>query len=264
MTEKRIWSSIIAAALILVGGAVFINAETINLEVEVEDGSSATVEVIIDGESQTFTVDDLAEGEERTFEAGDHTVLIRRAGDDIEVLLDGDEIGAHMHGGGKQAHKMIVMSGDFGEAHAERMFISEGGAKVKVVKVGEGEDFVWHGEDGDAEEILVELKEHLGDGEAAKIDVFVEELGGEHDVYVLKTGEGEGMHPKVIELAGPHAGMVKYRCDETGSVLMVKEENATFDSFVDPASGCLLKKVDTPDEHVMIIKKKVTIVEDEE
>ena len=104
MTEKRTWSSIIAAAIILVGGVVVSNAETIDLEVEVENGSSATVQVIIDGESQTFTVDDLADGEERTFEAGEHTVIIRRDGDDIDVLLDGDEIGAHMHGGGKQVH----------------------------------------------------------------------------------------------------------------------------------------------------------------
>lgn len=262
MNREKTLSMIFAAVLILGAGAFFAGAETIDVEVEMEDGSTATVDVMIDGESETFTVENLADGEERTFEAGDHSVVVRRSGNAIDVFLDGDEIGDLVTGSGETARKVVVMAGDHGAAEAEHVFVSQGGTKVKIIAAGDGKDIVWHGDGEKVEEILIDLEEELAKGEAAEIDVMLEKLEGDEGVFLVKTAQGVDPLAKVIQLRGEQDGMVTYRCKETGSELRVKEENATFDSFVDPASGCLLEKVEEPEEHVMIIKKRVVVEED--
>ena len=56
---------------------------------------------------------------------------------------------------------------------------------------------------------------------------------------------------------------VKYRCEETGSVLFVSTDDAIEDSYICPATGCVMTRVSEPETRVITITKKVEI-EDED
>ncbi len=278
MDKKRWATTGIAALAILVAGAFVALAEErieVKVEVEAEDGDrDAVVEVKTGDTVEVFTVDDLEDGEERVFQAGERTVTVRRSGDDIDVLMDGEELGAG--GEGKRIRKIIKVGGEGDCDHGvlvhgddENVWhVKEGNEGVKVIKIrkGEGgEELVWHGEDGDIdlETLIMDLEGDFEEGGEHEIDVFVEKLEGHHGAIFI--GEGDGPHKtKMIKMmGGPHAGMVSYRCESTGSMLLVKEEHATLDSFIDPATGCLMNKVEVKDEHVMVIKTKVDVDEEE-
>ena len=237
MKQDRWFKVAVAALVVIVGGALLALAEeTIDVNVEVDDDHRTTVEVRADGAVDVFTVDDLEDGEERVFEAGDHTVTVRRAGDDIDVLLDGDELGANIDG-----------------------------SKIrKVVKIREGaggEDLVWHSDDGAIEEMIVELEEHIGEGEDGEVEVKVRSLAGHPGAIFIAADDDEPR--RLVTMGGTPPGMVRYRCEDTGSELLVAQEHATQPSFVDPATGCLMEKVESEDQKVVIIKKKVTVSEED-
>lgn len=281
MKENR-WTTILMAAVmvILAGGAIAL-AETVDVEVEVDSEATAVVEIKTDDSVEVFTVDDLVDGEERIIEAGEHTVTIRRTGDDITVLLDGESLDDGMAGHHQMIREMIVMGEGTGEEkkivmvggghHGQKFIEFDGdGEGVKIIKIkkGEGgEDFVWHGDAG-AEEFVIELTEELQEGQLAEIKVLLEEGIEGENVFFFGDDEDGDMH-KVITMGGPHGvhgahfGKVRYVCEETGSMLMVDEEYASQNTLVDPASGCLMTKVEDEEPRVIMIKKELKIIEED-
>ena len=186
MKENRCMQVLLAAVLIIIAGGVIALAETVDVEVEVDGEASTTVEVRTDDTIDVFTLDDLADGEERIIESGEHTITVRRDGDDITVLMDGESLGGS---DGAMIQKMIRI-GEPGDGEDKKIVMVGGhpghrfiecdgdGEGVKVIKIrkGEGgEDFVWRG-DGDADiaDILIELEEEIGEGELAEIKLILE------------------------------------------------------------------------------------------
>jgi hypothetical protein len=76
--------------------------------------------------------------------------------------------------------------------------------------------------------------------------------------------EGDG-HPIIIKRMGHHGAgdYVTYRCEESGSMLTVKADENLLDDYIDPVTGCLMKKVDHTGVHVIKIRKEI-VTEDEE
>lgn len=228
--KRNTWVQLVlAAVLVLVVGVVFADTETVKVKVKKTDADHEVM-VDVDGDAQVFTLADFADGEQREFASGEHTITVRREGQELHVTLDGEPLGMP---GGEQ--RMIWISED-GEQHE----ISGGAKKVIVVKgdgahaaaLGEGMMFVTADASG-GEELELEIEEILG-GQAA----------GERDrqFMVFKHRSGEG-GPVVVDLAS-RADMVTYRCEETGSELTVKKEHAAYDTYTDPATGCVMTKVE--------------------
>lgn len=192
MKENRCMQVLVAAVVIVIAGCVIALAETVDVEVEVDEKAATRVEVRTDDTIDVFTLDDLADGEERVIKEGDHTITVRRDGDDITVEMDGEALDAGMPGHGPKIRKMIMM-GEPGE-----------GEEKKIIK-----------------------------------------MGGMH-----------GAH-------GAHFGKVRYRCEETGSMLLVDPEHATEETLIDPASGCVMTKVTDEEPKVIMIKKELTIIDEE-
>ncbi len=280
MKENRWMQVLLAAVLIIIAGSVIALAETVDVEVEVDGDTRTTVEIKTDDSIEVFTLDDLADGEERIIESGEHTITVRRDGDDITVLMDGESLGGS---DGAMIQKMIRIGeptdGDekkivlVGGHHGHRFIECDGaGEGVKIIKIrkGEGgEDFVWHGEgDADIEKILIELEEEIGEGELAEIKLILEGGLEGHDMVFFGDDEGADLH-KVIKMGGHHGihgahfGKVRYRCEETGSVLLVDPEHASEDTLVDPASGCLMNKVVDQEPQVIMIKKEIRIIDED-
>lgn len=226
MKNTRWIHILIAAALVVAGGAVLALAET--FELEFEDGEKVTVDV--DGAVEVITLEDLYDGEERTIDAGTHEVTVSRDGDRLEVALDGQPIG-----GG---------SLDFSDA-----------GRVFVMTDGD--------ESHHDEKIIVSKK--IREGEEAMQDIRVEVIGDEEMVWNTSHGESVvvrsgGGHPFVFHGTGEGAeDMVVYRCEDTGSTLVVDADRATADSYIDPATGCEMARIEAEN---MVIVKTVEIDED--
>ena len=281
MKENRWMQVLLAAVLIIIAGGVIALAETVDVEVEVDGDAQTTVEVRTDDSIDVFTVDDLADGEERIIESGEHTITVRRDGEEITVLMDGEALGG---GDGAMIQKMIRIGepGDGDEkqivmvgGHHGHKFIecdSDGEEGIKIIKIRKGdggEDFVWHGDgDADLEEILIELEEEIGESELAEIKLILEGGMEGHEMIFFGDDEGADLH-KIIKMGGHHGmhgahfGKVCYRCEETGSMLLVDPEHATQDTLVDPASGCLMKKMADENPKVIMIKKELRIIEED-
>lgn len=283
MKENRCMQVLLAAVLIIIAGGVIALAETVDVEVEVDGEASTTVEVRTDDTIEIFTLDDLADGEERIIESGEHTITVRRDGDDITVLMDGESLdgsdGAMIQkmirlGESRDGEdtKIVMVGGHHGHKFIECDSEGEG---VKVIKIrkGEGdEDFVWQGDgDADIETILIELEEEIGEGELAEIKLILE--GGLEGEEMIFFGDDEaGEMKKIIKMGGMHGahgvhgahfGKVRYRCEETGSMLLVDQEHASQDTLVDPASGCLMTKVADEEPQVIMIKKELKIIDED-
>lgn len=270
MKVNRKHQMLCAAIMIVMAGCVAAMAETIDVDVEVDADQAMKVEINTGDSTEVLTLDDLKEGEERVLKSGDHTVTVKRIGDDITVALDGEMLDIPNPGGERQIRKIITIEeGDEGAPKKMVMVTHDGegekghppcshhGEKVKVVRIGADGDepLVWHGKDLD-EEILIELEQAL-EADGSEITVMVTEaLDGE-----LPPPPGKGHHVMKFRSGGhPHDvrfGKVQYRCDETGTVLFVDAEHATADTFVDPATGCELKKVEGDESQVIVIKEKV-------
>jgi len=250
MSKQTRVQLIIAAIVVVVLGAILASAEE-RIEVRVEKQNADEISVDINGVTEVIRLEDLADGEERTFNVGDHELVVKRVGDDLTLVSDGHgfggfgksldtmvwvgdhgenvEIDGDCEGGEKRVEKVIVMtSGDEGAGEAKTYTIRVDGDEVMVD--GEG--------NLDIDEI-VKLKK---DGEHGAI--FISEDGGVHQPIMM------GLHP----MGGD---MVKYRCEETGSTLLVKKDDAIEDVYICPATGCVMKKVEEPEVHVIKIQKKV-------
>jgi hypothetical protein len=249
-----------AAALILLVGAVWSLAgeeKRLNIEVKNIDGQEITVDV--NGVKETIHLDDLAPGEEREFQVGEHPITVRRVDDKLVLVHEG------LHGNAMAvAHK--------GEGHGKTIWVTKGDEHVHgdhgvmIVKKGEGESFD-----------IELLEEHLGkDG---NVMFFGDEAHGDANVYILKNADSEidiealkekygdelidihegGDHPIIIKRMGHVGGgdYVVYRCEETGSMLTVKADENLLDDYIDPVTGCVMKKVESSGHHVVTIKKKI-------
>ena len=110
--------------------------------------------------------------------------------------------------------------------------------------------FIMKAEDGDID--LEALKEKYGEDFG--------ELHGAHGEHMVKIiGDADGGHPVIVKSMGPHGGgdFVTYRCEESGSMLVVKADDNLLDDYVDPVSGCLMKKVDQASTRVIQIHKEI-------
>jgi hypothetical protein len=246
MTRESVLKTVLAALVILGVGVAVAMAETLKLKME-RTGDGEVVTVTIDDVTDELSLDDLSDGEQRDIAAGEHTVTVRRDGDRLEVLLDGEPIG------GTAGHEMVWMSDD-GTTHQ----LHGGARKVIVMRdtdVADGETraYAYKISDGelseDVEIDLEELRERLESGETGEtIDVRV--LGPRMMVHAG--------HPAVFMTHGMHGeDRVLYRCEESGSELIVDADDALLDSYIDPATGCLMEKVETPEVQV------ITIVEEQ-
>lgn len=266
---------LVAAALILLVGAVWSLAgeeKKLNIQVKNVDGQEITVDV--NGVKETIHLDDLAPGEEREIQVGEHPIKIRRVDDQLTLVHEG------LHGSATAFHHK-------GEGHGQTIWVTEGdegehGRRVMIMKGGDGETI----------DIDV-LEDHLGeDGNVMFFSDDEHALHGEHGVFILKNedgdidiealkekygdelidihedgdhrvmrwvDEGDGDHPIIIKRMGHHGGgdFVVYRCEETGSMLTVKADENLLDDYLDPVTGCVMKKVENGGAQVITIRKEI-------
>lgn len=257
------WSRyLLAAALVLIVGAVFVLAEEIEMKVEVKKTDNEEVTVDINGVSETIRLEDLADGEQRTFDVGDHQIIVKRIDDQLTLVHDGDTM-AKMHHMGGHGNMVWVTDGEEGPHEGHRVVIVKDGvvsaedASGDVMFFGDDMHESAHGvyimKTGDGDVDIEALKEKFGEDFG--------ELHGEHDVKMLTVvGEGHGDHPLMVERMGFHGGgdHVAYRCEESGSMLIVKADDTLLDDYIDPVSGCLMKKVEhTGGPKVITIRKEI-------
>jgi hypothetical protein len=251
---------LVAAVLVLVVGAVWALAEEKQMRVEVKSEDGKEIWIDVNGVTETVTLDDLAEGETRTFDVGGHEVIVKRAGDRLALVHDGPMAGHHLKGPGQKIwiegdegageHRVMIMKHCDGETievdvDADAMFFAEGDAHDVYVLKGEGE-------------IDIEaLREELGED--------FEEFHTAHGAHVMKwLDEGDVDHPIIIKRMGMHGpgDYVSFRCEETGSMLTVKADENLLDDYIDPVTGCVMKKVEHTGVHVIRIREEI-ITEDE-
>jgi hypothetical protein len=149
-----------------------------------------------------------------------------------EWAMDGDEIGC-LHGAlGTAAgnESFVWVAGDTG-----------GGEDVQVHTIVLDDDC----DPADCKKIKVMLQ---GD-KTIDVDALIGEAMAEKGI-----GGDEG-EPRafVIKKRIGAPDKVRYRCEETGTELIVSKERAIEDSYVDPVTGCLLKRVEEPEFKVMKI-----------
>ncbi len=228
---------LLAAIVVLLVGAVWVLAEEVEMKIEVRNEGGQEITVDVNGVKETVYLDDLADGEERSFDVGGHPITVKRVNDRLTLVHD-------------------QMMGDLhhlGEGHSNLMWVGEGDDCEKPCK-----------------RVMIMKK---GDGEA--IDVRVLE-GGDGDVVFFGDGDHSGHHamkwtaedgeggPIIIKRMGHHGGgdFVHYRCEETGSMLTVKADENLLDDYLDPVTGCVMKKVENAGVRVIEIRKEI-ITEDE-
>ena len=248
--RQRYWVHVVVAALmILVAGVVLALAD------ETTAGSVRDQRVVVDanGTVQTIGLEDLADGESREIAAGEHTVTVTRRGQQLEVLLDGkDLIGEAPVDDSRKAVVWVGEEGD-GKAQAQRVVVFKGAegdtgeARTVVIRTQEGE-----GE----EEVTVDVRA-IGDAEWSELDA----AGNKHTM--IFTSAEPGSEPVVVAAPGRRPGMVRYRCEATGSELLVDKGKATAESFVCPATGCVMTRVEEPEVRVIKVIRKAEAGGDE-
>lgn len=234
---------LVAAALVLAGGALLALAAPGG-----EPGrADEQVVVKVDDTMQTIALEELADGETREIAAGERTLTVTRHGDRLEVLLDGKELGASC-AGCDQLDKMVWVGKEDGSEPTAR--------RVVVLKEAAGGE-------GEAAHTVVVRTRRAGD---EKVEVDVEALAGgewsELDAAggtrtMIFTSAEPGAEPVVVAAPGRRLGVVRYRCEATGSELLVDKDRATAESYVCPATGCVMTRVEEPEVRVIKVIKKV-------
>jgi hypothetical protein len=81
--------------------------------------------------------------------------------------------------------------------------------------------------------------------------------------WIAEDGE-DG--PIIIKRMGHHGGgdFVHYRCEETGSMLTVKADDNLLDDYLDPVTGCVMKKVENAGVHIIKIREEIITKEEDE
>jgi hypothetical protein len=254
--RKQTWVQLVVAAILVVIAGAFIASAEERIEIRVEKESADLISVDVNGVTEVVRLEDLADGESRTFDVGDHELVVKRVGDDLTIISDGHGFGSFgAHGEGHSTNVWVTDDGEDIEITGDCEFSEK---KMIVVKVDGLE-----GEDGEVKTytIHVDGDEVLLDGEHnIEIDEIMN-LHGEHHGTVFISEDGDVDHPMIIKSHGMHAGLVKYLCEETGSILMVKQEDALEDAYICPATGCVMTKVDEPEVRVIKIQKNIEIDE---
>jgi hypothetical protein len=233
---------VLAAALVLAGGAVLAVAETVTLKVTQRDGEQ--VELDLNGEVHMIELDDLADGEQREFDAGERTVQVRRVGDELQVMLDGEEFGSH-------GAKDMIWVTEHGETHhlpghAKKVIVmkdpegGEGEIKTYAVRIETDEDC-----EGCEDVVNIDVE---------RIDELIESGDAEgmmahreHNVMIFKGSEGEDGPVVIKKIRAFGDDIARYRCEETGSELILKKEDALSDTYICPATGCVMERVEEPE-----------------
>lgn len=248
---------LVAAALIILVGAAWVLAEeeTMRIEVRADDGKEISIDV--NGVTEIVTLDDLAEGEQRSYDVGGHEITVKRVDDRLTLVHD-KLIAGSFHGG---HHQQVWVEGDeAGDGERRVMIMKHGEAGEYEFDVdfdGEHDVFIFKGEDGEID--IEALEEKYGDDFA--------EFHTAHGAHVMKwVDAGDGEHPIIVKRIG-HPGLgdyVTYRCEETGSMLTVKADENLLDDYLDPVTGCVMKKVEHAGVHVIKIQeRKICEGEDE-
>jgi hypothetical protein len=233
---------LLAAALILISGLAFVAlAGETETKVKVMKLGDEEIKLVIDDTTEVITLEDLADGEERTFKAGDREIVVKREGDELNVTLDGEGFASHKHGHHAKSMVWVTTDGEEDDVH-----------KI-VVRTGDDED-----EDVMAYHIMID-EDEIGDKIEKVIELKLDKLGAhleelEHldilkDIDIDIDGEPVvvKVHGDKHVLLGKHDdGKVHYRCEETGSVLVVDAEKATEDTYVCPVTGCVMERVKVP------------------
>jgi hypothetical protein len=257
MTTKSSWTRyLIAAALILLVGAVWALADETKVKVEVRNQGGQEITVDVNGVTETIHLDDLAEGEERSFDVGGHPITVKRVDDQLTLVHEGGDMAKVFHVNGHDgkmvwvttdeeagvgAHKLMIMKrggGDFTQTDGKVMFFGDDGP-------GDHDVLIFKGEDGEID--IEALKERFGD-----------------DFQEIETDDGSRVLTWVNEGGDVESfgggDMVVFRCEETGSTLTVKKDEHLLDTYLDPVTGCVMKKLDAP---VMKTYRVEVITEDE-
>lgn len=259
MSKQTRVQLIIVAIVVVVLGAVLASAEE-RLEVRVEKASADEISVDINGVTEVVHLDDLADGESRSFNVGDHDLVVQRVGDNLNIVTDGQSFGSFGGGGGTFDTNIWVTDDCEGDDDCEHIVLEGdcelGEKKVeKVIVVASGDQ-----EAGEAQAytIRVDGDNVMVDGDhELDIDEIVKLHGaGEHGAIFISE-DGNVQHPGVVNWTGMNSDMVKYRCEETGSTLLVKKDDAIEDVYICPATGCVMTRVEEPEVHVIKIHKKV-------
>jgi hypothetical protein len=263
---KNSWMRyLIAAALILLVGAVWALADEMEMKVEVRNEGGQKITVDVNGVTETIALDDLAEGEERSFDVGGHPITVKRVDDQLTLIHEGGDMdkvfNVNGHDGkmvwvttdeeaGEGAKKIIIMKqggGEFTGADGNVMFFGDDGP-------GDHDVLIFKGDDGDID--IEALKERFGD------DFEETTTADGHKVLKWVSEGGEG-HPMIITTGGGQFfgdDMVVFRCEETGSTLTVKKDEHLLDTYIDPVTGCVMKKMEAP---VMKTYRVEVVTEDE-
>jgi nitrite reductase/ring-hydroxylating ferredoxin subunit len=257
---KQTWMQwVLAAILVVVAGALIAAAEEERIEVRVEKNGSDEVTVDVNGVTEVVRLDDLADGESRTFDVGDHELVVTRVGDELTVITEGHEFGSFGHHGKSMDH-MIWVSEDGDEIEIEGDCDHKAVRKMVVLKSGDG---------GEGETrtytIHVDGDEVLLDGEHnIEIDEIIKHGDhGEHGAIFISK-DGDVHHQSMLKAHGMHGDVVAYRCEETGSILVVKKDDAIEDAYICPATGCVMEKVEDAGAKVITIKKRIELDEDDD
>ncbi len=254
--SKQTWVQWVVAAILVAIAGVFIASAEERIEIRVEKESADLISVDVNGVTEVVRLEDLADGESRTFDVGDHELVVKRVGDDLTIISDGHGFGSFgAHGEGHSTNVWVTDDGEDIEITGDCEFSEK---KMIVVKVDGLE-----GKDGEVKTytIHVDGDEVLLDGERnIEIDEIMNLHEGHHGAVFISE-DGDVDHSMIIKSHGMHAGLVKYLCEETGSILMVKQEDALEDAYICPATGCVMMKVDEPEVRVIKIQKTIEIDE---
>jgi hypothetical protein len=246
MKTSRWLGILMAAALVLTGGALLALAAPSGEPGEPSD----QVVVKVDDTMQTIALEELADGESREIAAGERTVTVTRRGDHLEVVLDGRELGL----GGDTLEKMVWV-GKEGAAEPSSCRV----VVVKDAAASEDEGpctLVVRTRRAGEEETEVDVEAFAG-GECSELEA----AEGKHTMIFIP--DEQGGEPVVVMEAGRKAGMVRYRCEATGSELLVPKEAAVADSYVCPATACVMTRVAEPELRVIKVIKRVETGDDE-
>lgn len=243
------WLSIlVAAALVLVAGALLALAGPGG-----EVAAGQRVMVKLDDTVETVELEELADGESRELEAGEHTVTVTRRGDRLDVLLDGKELGAPCAGCDGLDKMVWVGKGEGGEPAEHRVVVLKGGAAGSEDEALRTVVMLTRGGAGD-EEVEVDVEALEGCDTAKLRELVLSDAKGGAACCASAGTEGE---PVVVMGPGRRPGMVRYRCEANGSELLVPKEAALADSYVCPATGCVMTWVEEPEVRIIKVVKTV-------
>lgn len=245
--KRSSWLRVLTAAfLVIVGGVLIAQAETHSMKIKVTKGEGQTVAIDQNGTAEVITLEDLADGESRDFVSDKHTITVRRDGDQLNILMDGEKFG-NMKAG--DAHANMVWVAKTGEGEETVDIIGHGemtGSKI-IMFAGEGDE-------GDHRVIKVHCKGDDDCEDLETINIDIEKLHGEHggeNIFIEEHNEIHGGHPIMLHAVGASADHVVFKCTEDDTVLKIAKEQATQESYVCPVCGRAMERSEEIEVKVM-------------